>query len=177
MITIERPILEDIKGIQEVFYKTWLVTYPNKEVGITIEDVEGKYKDRYSESTIAKRIKEIEDQSNNRLFLVAKDNGKVVGACRLMIETDYNDLGAIYVLPDYQRQGIGQMFWTEALKFFDEAKDIVVRVVAYNEQAINFYKKLGFVDTGKRFTQERLKMPVSGNYLPEIEMVIKRNIN
>ena len=36
-----------------------------------------------------------------------------------------------------------------------------------------FYKKLGFVETGKRFVEERFRLPVSGALLPEMELVMK----
>lgn len=176
MIKIEKAKVKDIAKIQEVFYKTWLVTYPNKEVGITIADVEEKYKDRFSEQAIEKRKKDILNISKNELFLVAKDKEVVIGACKLKKEDEYNELGAIYVLPDYQRNGIGKMFWDRAMEFFDDKKDIIVHVATYNEKAINFYKKMGFVDTGKRFAEEKFRMPISGSCIPEMEMIIKRKV-
>lgn len=145
-------------------------------MGITIADVEEKYKDRFSEQAIEKRRKDILNISKNELFLVAKDKDAVIGACRLKKEDEYNELGAIYVLPDYQRNGIGKMFWDRAMEFFDDKKDIIVHVATYNEKAINFYKKMGFVDTGKRFTDEKFRMPISGFCIPEMEMIIKRKV-
>lgn len=53
-------------------------------------------------------------------------------------------------------------------------KGITVEVATYNTNAIEFYKRLGFEDTGKRFSNERLKMKSSA-VLPEMEMVIKAN--
>ena len=48
-IKIEFPKLEDAEAIQNVFYKSWLDTYPNDKVGITIDDVEHWYKDAWEE--------------------------------------------------------------------------------------------------------------------------------
>ena len=173
MTTIEKPKVEDVREIQEVFYKTWLATYPNEEVGITVADIEEKYKNRFSKAALEKRRNNISDKSENSLFLVAKDSGAVVGVCRLKKEENYNELEAIYVLPSYQGKGIGKMLWDRAVEFLGDKKDVIVHVVTYNEKAINFYKKIGFVDSGKRFTDEKFKMPISGSYLPEMEMVIK----
>lgn len=173
MISIQRPTKDDVNGIQEVFYKTWLETYPNKEAGITIEDIEERFKDRYSPDKIKKRLARILNLSPDLLFLVAKDDGKVVGVCNLEKFETYNKLSAIYVLPDYQGQGIGKMFWEEVKEFFGEDKDIIVQVVIYNSRAIDFYQKLGFIDTGKRFTEETLRMPISGKMFQEMEMIIK----
>ena len=89
-----------------------------------------------------------------------------------MRRSDKNQLQAIYVVPEYQRKGVGKLLWKEAQKYFDEGKDIVVEVATYNSNAIAFYKKLGFVDTGKRFSDEKFKMK-SGNLIPEMEMELK----
>ena len=173
MISIQRPKKDDVREIQDVFYKTWLATYPNEEAGVTVADIEEKFKDRFSPENIEKRIKNITDVSANKLFLIAKDENDIVGVCLLRKEESYDELGAIYVLPDCQRKGIGKMFWKRAAEFFGGEKDIIVHVAVYNEKAINFYKKIGFVETGKQFKNEKHKMPISGSYIVDTEMVIK----
>jgi ribosomal protein S18 acetylase RimI-like enzyme len=174
MITIQKPNKEDVKDIQQVFYKTWLATYPNSDIGITVEDIEERFKNRFSEKAIQKRLDDISNKNSDKLFLVAKNNNEVVGVCRVIKEDKLNKLEAIYVLPEFQGQGIGKMFWIEALKFWNNDKIIIVQVASYNSNAIRFYERLGFVDTGKRFTDENLKMPVSGILIPEMELVIIR---
>jgi len=174
MIIITKPKIEDVKQIQDVFYFTWLATYPDEEIGITREDVEERYKNRFSEKAIEKRKNDISNKNKNRLFLVAKDEKKVVGVCRLLNDKNFNDLEAIYVLPEYQGRGIGRMFWEEAKKFWNLENDIIVRVATYNKNAIEFYIKLGFVDTGKRFAEEHFKMPITGISIPEMELIIKK---
>jgi ribosomal protein S18 acetylase RimI-like enzyme len=173
MVTIQKAKIEDVKEIQDVFYKTWLATYPNKKAGITIEDIEERFKNRFSEKNIRKRETQILDAPENKFFLVAKDRDKVIGACIAVKEADINQLQAIYVLPEYQGRGVGQMFWTKIQEFFARDKRTIVQVADYNDKAIAFYQKLGFVDTGKRFTDEKHKMPVSGDCIPEMEMEIK----
>ncbi len=170
-ITYATP--DDVLDIQNVFYKTWLTTYPNEEIGITVEDIEDKFKDAFSEDTLQKRRESIQNMSEDIKLLVAKDNEKVIGICRLTKREKINQLQAIYVLPEYQGMGIGYKFWNEALKFFDDKKNILVQVAEYNRQAIEFYKKLGFVDNGRRFTEERHRMK-SGALIPEMELEIKR---
>jgi ribosomal protein S18 acetylase RimI-like enzyme len=175
MITIEKPNINDVMSIQQVLYEVWLVTYPNKETGITVEDIEEKYKDRFSQKNIVKRKNEIQNLSDTDLILVAKEDGVVIGVCKAKKEELFNELSAIYILPSYQRAGVGKLFWDKVIEFFGTEKDIIVHVATYNEKAINFYKKIGFIDTGKRFTEEKFKMPISGSYLPEMEMVIQKN--
>ena len=173
MIVIQTPKKEDISGIQDVFYKTWLATYPNEEIGITKEDIIERFKNSFSEEGLKRRTNYFLNIPENELFLIAKEGPNVVGVCKFVKREKFNQLQAIYVLPKYQGKGIGFMFWEKAQEFIGDSKDIIVQVAAYNKQAISFYKKLGFIDTGKRFTDEKLKMPISGVVMPEMEMIIK----
>ena len=171
-ISISHAKPEDVKEIQQVFYRTWLDTYPNKEAGITVDDIRHKYKDRLSDEGLKERAERLKSMPAEEKFLVAKEDGVVVGVCGVVVHKDKNQLRAIYVLPEHQRKGIGGMLWKEALKYLDSTKETVIEVVTYNTKAIEFYKKLGFVDTGRRFSDERFRMK-SGAILPEMEMVLK----
>lgn len=172
-IKIVQPTIEDALGTIEVQYRAWLDTYPNEKIGITIDDIENRYKDAFSGERFEKRKKVIQNPKPNEKFIIAKDGDKVVGICHAVIYEDKNQLHAIYILPDYQGKGIGIQLWNAVFSFFDETKDIFVEVADYNEKAINFYKKLGFVDTGKRFSDERFRMK-SGAIIPEMEMRLHR---
>ncbi|MHB8652236.1 MAG: GNAT family N-acetyltransferase [Minisyncoccota bacterium] len=162
---------KDAEGIQNVFYKAWLLAYPNTEMGITEADIHEHFKDTFSEESLPEFADRITAEVPNRLILIAKDGDMVIGICRVFIRGNMNQLQAIYILPEYQRKGVGTMLCQKAFDFFDPKKDTVVHVATYNTQAINFYKKLGFIDTGKRFTEERHRMPVSGVLIPELEMM------
>lgn len=174
MVIVLKTTKSDARGIQDVYYKTFLQIYPNKKLGIINEDIEKFFENAVTAESLKSREDQIEKPDNNMQFLVAKDGKNVIGLCVAFIKGDFNKLQSIYVLPEYQGKGIGKLFWNEALKFFDKNKDIFVHVAIYNEQAIKFYEILGFMDTGKRFTEERHRMPVSGVLIPEIEMVIKK---
>lgn len=170
--TVRDASRKDAEAIQGVFHKTWLATYPNEEAGITIGDVEDRFKDAYSEEVLAKRREAYENPPEGHRILVAEKDGEVVGICRLVLHHDKNQLQAIYVLPEFQGKGVGRAFWDKAQTIFDHKKDIIVEVAIYNQKAIDFYTSLGFVDSGKRFIEERLRMK-SGAPIPEMEMIIK----
>jgi ribosomal protein S18 acetylase RimI-like enzyme len=170
-IKIGTPVAEDAHGIQEVFYKTWLATYPNADAGITVEDIEDKFKDAFSEETLNKRREKIANPPEGQFLLIAKDDDKVVGLCSVIKEVERNKLSTLYVLPEYQGKGIGRALWERARGFLDTNKDTYLEVATYNANAIAFYTKLGFEDTGKRLDfQGTLK---SGNAIPEMEMLKK----
>lgn len=170
MFTVIPALPEHAEQIQDVFYHTWLATYPGN-AGITVEDVEKRFADRLSEEKLAKRREELENPHPGHHVLVALHEEKVVGVCRLETGTG-NRIKAIYVLPEYQGKGIGRQLWEKAKEYCDETKETHVAVATFNTSAIAFYTKLGFVDTGRRFTEERLRME-SGAEIPQMDMVLK----
>lgn len=170
MPTIQKAVGGDAQEIQNVYYETWLQAYPNKDVGITREDVEKMFENAFTSEALEKRAEFLDNPPHNKFFLTAKDNDKIVGVCRCVIQEKYNKVESLYVLPEFQGEGIGKLLLNEAFKFFDVTNDIVVHVAVYNTQAIRFYEKFGFVDTGKRFTEERHRMPVSKVLIPQMEM-------
>lgn len=162
---------EDVEGMQEVFYRTWLATYPNEERGITVDDIEDQFKDRHSEEKLVRMRERIVKFPNN-VTLVAKEGDRVIALCRIIKNENKNQLQAIYVLPEYQGRGIGNSLWQEVQKFLDSNKDTIVEVATYNKNAIGFYEKLGFSDTGERWKDEKFKMK-SGAQIPEMRMIKK----
>ena len=65
--------------------------------------------------------------------------------------------------------------WQQVLAEVEDNKNkIIVQVATYNTKAIEFYKKLGFKETGKNFSDERFRMK-SGSIIPETELVIERS--
>jgi ribosomal protein S18 acetylase RimI-like enzyme len=175
MITIRNASEDDAFAIQSVFYKTWLETYPNKEVGITKEDIEENFKDDFTDQKINEFKERLKNIPANSILLVAEDNtvNQIIAVCRIFVREQYNQLQAIYVLPEYQGRGVGMALWSETQKHFNQKMDTIVQVATYNEKAISFYNSLGFVDTGKRFSEERHRMPVTKTLIPEMEMVKK----
>ena len=173
-ITIELARPEDAEGIQFVLYKTWLNTYPNEAAGITADDIEDRYKDKLSKEGIQRYRNRISKLPGNQRILVAKLNKNVIGVCNIIKHEFENELRAIYVLPEHQGKGVGKALWNESRRFFNPKNDVVIEVAVYNTRAINFYTKLGFTDTKKRFSDEKFKMK-SGATIPEMEMRLPGN--
>ena len=171
--TILKATPDDVLGITDVLYKTWLSTYPNVEHRITVDDIEDLFKETLKGENLEKRRDAVKNIPPNQNRLVAKINNQVVGSSTVVIREEYNQLQSIYVLPEFQGNGIGKAFWNEHKKFLDPEKDTIVHVAVYNTNAIRFYESLGFVDTGKRFSEERFKMK-SGSMIPEIELILRK---
>ena len=86
--------------------------------------------------------------------LVAEIAGKIVGYCQNMIvefppvlvTEKYGNVMDMAVTEKYRSQGIGEKFFNEAKKWFREKglERLEVRVLAANEIATNFWRKMGF---------------------------------
>jgi ribosomal-protein-alanine N-acetyltransferase len=89
-------------------------------------------------------------------FLVAEDNGEVVGYVMCRIEKGLPGFGiglkkkghviSIAVLPEYQRQGVGYALMQEAMQsmLLYNAKECFLEVRASNTPAVKLYKKMRF---------------------------------
>jgi len=161
----------DARAMQEVYYKAWLETYPNRGAGITREDIVESWKEAFTEERLKKAEQRIVNQDNNETLIFAKDGSRLVGVARIVRHEEKNELQSIYVLPEYHGQGIGTKLWESLRKYSTPSQKTTVSVATYNLKAINFYKKLGFIDTGRRFTEERFRFK-SGSIIPEMEMVL-----
>ena len=129
----------NFKDIQEVYYQTWQYSY----VGIVPQGfLDNLNKDMWHPST----------RSNNTLVVVTADQ-KIVGVCTYgpARRPKYNGLGevySLYVLPEYQHQGIGQKLFQRALDILNqEFQDIYLIVLKNNLASRAFYELFGFQST------------------------------
>jgi len=79
-----------------------------------------------------------------------------------------SEIMAIYILKKYQKKGIGYALMQESLKRVTKSK-VILFVLEGNDNAIYFYKRMGF-----NFTGHKIIKPVLGGELVELEMVLQR---
>ena len=90
-------------------------------------------------------------------FIVAEENGTVVGYIMCRIESGLSNFGfsglmkkghivSVAVLPEFRRKGIGQALIVESMKAMRtyNAKQCFLEVRVTNTAAVSLYKKLGF---------------------------------
>lgn len=164
---------KDVRGMHEVRFNTWLATYPNKELGITEDDVRYQLRDLFTEEGLEKTAGRLRNPAAGEAMFFAKDGDRVIGFCGIKESEEENRLSSIYVLPEYQGKGIGKKLWQTVAPLFNPEKDTFVRVASYNMQAIDFYKRLGFTDTGRRWLDEKYRLK-SGAIIPEMELVLRK---
>lgn len=174
-IRIVAPEPDDTPHITALYAQTWLATYLNKAHGITYEDIKQKTDEMTQPERVARFQANLSKEAGNpfRFYRVAKCGERVVGVCGGTEEGAVVHLASLYVLPEEQGKGIGGRLMESFLAWANPTKPVRVHVVTYNQTAISFYQQWGFVDTGKRFTEERYRM-ASGNSFPEMELALVR---
>ena len=88
----------------------------------------------------------------NVIFLVAEDEGAVVGYCGIYLAADEGEITNVAVSPFWRRKGIADMLLRNLL---DQAKKrgiirFILEVRCSNKPAIELYQKYGFKTQGIR---------------------------
>ena len=173
-IIVEPARPDDAEAVFNVQRLTWLDTYPNDEAGITKEDIRKRIEGEHGE-LIPKKIERwksgIEVTGEKRAIFVVRDSGKIVGFVAPGIMDGQRRIGAIYVLPEAQGKGVGGKLLQGAVNWHGRSEDIFLHVASYNQNAIDFYMRNGFEETGKPIKDEMAKG--DEKEIPEIEMVLR----
>ena len=173
-IIVEPAKPEDAEAVFNVQRLTWLDTYPNDEAGITEEDIRNRIEGKHGE-LISKKIERwkngIEATGEKRATFIVHDNGKIVGFVAPAVVEGQRRIGAIYVLPEAQGKGVGGKLLQRAVEWHGRSEDIFLHVASYNQNAIDFYKRNGFEETGRPIKDEMVQG--DEKEIPEIEMVLR----
>ncbi|CDQ40849.1 MULTISPECIES: GNAT family N-acetyltransferase [Virgibacillus] len=131
-----RPMAEkDITQVQRVAETSWHTTYK----GLIPQAVQDHFlTEAYSAKMLQRRMK-------FSYILVVEVDNQVIGFVNYSPVTEGKvELGAIYLLPDYQGKGIGTALLARGIEMFPEAKVIYINVERDNEIAKPFYYAKGF---------------------------------
>jgi ribosomal protein S18 acetylase RimI-like enzyme len=150
-IDIHRVTLTDIEKLQNIGRQTFFETF----YGDTSEENMSKYlKESFS---LKKLTSEINDKNSEFYFAVAEKN--IIGYLKLnrgqsqtVIKDDKAvEIERIYVLKSFQGKNVGQLLYEKALQIARQKKAeyVWLGVWEYNQRAINFYKRNGFVEFDK----------------------------
>lgn len=156
----------DSAGIEEVRRQAWIETYPDPTVGLTLEDINSL--PFGSQEKLVKWEQSIEGQGEGKRIWVARENEKVVGFAVAERAPEKHELNAIYVLPTHHGRGIGKALMQSALAWLGNDRDAVVWVFSHNKDAIGFYRKNQFEESG-----ETSSLDINGKPIPDLEMIRK----
>ncbi len=144
-ILIEVATPEDAAAIRHIQNVVWIDTYPNEELGITVEAIKERIAKYITPEFITSLQESMKDPSQ-RTWL-AKD-AKIIGYCTAKKKENLNQVEAIYLLPEYHGKEVGKRLIEAALEWLGNDKDILIEVASYNGRAIRFYEKYGFKKNG-----------------------------
>jgi ribosomal protein S18 acetylase RimI-like enzyme len=143
-MNIDRATLSDVRAVAEIHVEAWRSAYSRILPADYLASLSVEQREAMWKKTI---------ESEQPELLVAKDDGNVLGwvlfgTCRDEEATSSQaELWAIYVAPSSWFKGIGRQLWQQArdrlsLRGYTECS---LWVFPENEQAIRFYRSIGFV--------------------------------
>jgi len=172
-IKISKAVTDDAKGIQILIAKSSEGMY--KLCGWSKSEIEKYFNPEKIEEGIGKLKNAIFNFTENDILFIAKNEiNQIVGCCFADKGKDINKIEAVYLLDEYQGSGLAKKLYDEAFKLLDLKKDTLLDVFSKNTKAVNFYKKMGFYETGKKFFDDRF-FDKSGKSLEITEMKLKIN--
>lgn len=166
-VTLAKAVPEDAETLAQIKQRIWLTTYQNKALGITEAEILSK--DFLCPQRIAKRAEHMGVTNGINYTLVARIGSEIVGYGRAVKGKKYHEIVTLYILPEWQGQGIGSMLFKALLAWLGDDSDVKLGVVPYNAKAIRFYEKFGFT-LGEEIPHDSPVFP-SGKDLPEVEML------
>jgi GNAT superfamily N-acetyltransferase len=98
--------------------------------------------DRYHEPYMP--MEELQDEMRGMTFFGWQEDDKVVGVIGFQPVLDVTLVRHVYVLPEYQRKGIGTILLNH-VKELTRTRYLLVGTWAETSWAIDFYKKHGFI--------------------------------
>lgn len=96
-------------------------------------------------------IAEIKDMFPAGRFLVAEDNGRILGTVFIRITGDSGYFGLLSVDPGLQRSGIGRTLMQAAEKYCEErgCREMTMRIVDARQDLPGYYSRFGYKVTGR----------------------------
>jgi len=157
-VTIRPAGPADTIGIQSVADTTWRATY----VDLLPAEALGQFLvDAYSLPAIERRI----ERADRFEVAVAESEGAIVGFSEWVAggADDETIWAATYVLPDWQRRGIGRTFLLSAVAAYrGRVARLLVVVAEANLAGAAFYRAMGFVPV------ERIESGIYGTPIREL---------
>lgn len=140
-IKIRNAVPIDSLQLERVLRQTWLSTYIHKN--ITAKVILASFGSE--EKKVKQLSKFLSEQPADSRYFVAEVDGKIIGACfGHETEPGAYKLKGLYILPEYQKMGVGRKLLNEFESSIHAPKGIFLEVASFNEKAISFYSKHGF---------------------------------
>lgn len=149
-IKIQTCTLEDSRTLQEISYETFNDTFKHEN---SPENMNAYLERAYNLTQLEKELSNLSSQ-----FFFVYFNTELAGYLKVNTNDaqseemgeDALEIERIYIKRNFQKHGLGKVLLNKALEMALESnkKKVWLGVWEKNENAIAFYKKMGFVQTG-----------------------------
>ncbi|PWW32446.1 ribosomal protein S18 acetylase RimI-like enzyme [Cytobacillus oceanisediminis] len=149
-INIKQCNLEDLPTLQEISYETFNETFKEQN---SPENMNAYLERAFNLKQLEKELSNIYSQ-----FFFVYFNNEVAGYLKVNIndaqseemDDESLEIERIYIKSKFQKHGLGKYLLNKAMEIARERnkKKIWLGVWEKNKNAIDFYKKMGFVQTG-----------------------------
>ncbi|TQR12947.1 GNAT family N-acetyltransferase [Psychrobacillus soli] len=149
-INIKKCTVGDLQKLQEISYETFNETFKHQN---SPENMNIYLEKAFNLNQLEKELSNISSE-----FIFVYFNDEVSGYLKVNIDDaqseemgdDSLEIERIYIKNKYQKHGLGKYLFNKAIEIAMERnkKNIWLGVWEKNENAIAFYKKLGFIQTG-----------------------------
>jgi ribosomal protein S18 acetylase RimI-like enzyme len=168
-IKILRATPEDAPGIQKVTELSSREMY--RLCGLSDQEIDDHFDTAEGEEKLRKNILNFSEAD---ILLTAKDgSGKIIGFCYANKGDEINRIEAMYILTEFQGSGLAKKLYDTAYENLNPKNDTLLDVFSLNLKGVNFYRKMGFNETGKKSFEERFK-DSAGNMLEITEMKLEK---
>ncbi|SFD64263.1 spermine/spermidine N-acetyltransferase [Bacillus sp. OV194] len=148
-INIKKCTLEDSRELQEISYETFNETFKHQN---SIENMNAYLEKAFNLKQLEKELSNISSQ-----FFFVYFNNEVAGYLKVNINNAQSEemgeesleIERIYLMDKFQKHGLGKYLLNKANEIAMECgkKKIWLGVWEKNENAIAFYRKMGFVQS------------------------------
>ncbi|MFK2827062.1 GNAT family N-acetyltransferase [Bacillus sp. B190/17] len=149
-INIKQCTLEDVRTLQEMSYETFNETFKDQN---SLENMNTYLERAFNVKQLEKELSNVSSQ-----FFFGYFNNEAAGYLKINTNNAQSEemgdesleIERIYIKKKFQKHGIGKYLLNKALEIAIEGnkKKIWLGVWEKNENAIAFYKKMGFIQTG-----------------------------
>jgi diamine N-acetyltransferase len=149
-INLKKCTLEDSRKLQEISYETFNETFKHQN---SPENMNAYLEKAFNLKQLEKELSNISSQ-----FFFIYFNNEVAGYLKVNTDDDQSEemgdesleIERIYIKIEFQKHGLGKYLLNKAMEIAMECnkKKIWLGVWEKNENAIAFYKKMGFVQIG-----------------------------
>ena len=143
---LSKASADDAVAIRTLQAKSWIDTYPNEELGISLEFIKERTDRWLLRDNLEKSKKHISDKVNDptQFYRIAMLDKNIVGFVHVSTkENGAKYLEAIYTDPETLGTGLGQTLMASASEWIG-GNDVTLEVASYNDRAVRFYEKYGY---------------------------------